>query len=152
MSGISQQVYYDQLTNQLIDGTNVSSVISTNTYAKLFRNNEHVIIRANVYSDASTSTFANLAGLTLSAKIGTVGTTALMTANNASFNQTADWSMANASAGKICFYVNTSGTAVDTALGTVEFKNYACNINGNDISGDDITVAQFNIQLKNTPD
>lgn len=153
MSGSSQTFYYDQLNNRLIDGSNVSAVIATTAYPKIYRNNEHFIVRGYVYSDASTSTKANLASLTMSVKIGTVGSTALLTANSASCNQTADWpTSVNVSSGQICFWVNTAGSAVDTALGSLDSKTYACNINGNDSDGDDRTIAQLNIVLQNTPD
>ena len=153
MGGLSSEFYYDQYTSKLISSSNVAGVITSTAYPKVFRNNEHAILRGYVYSDASTETRANLAGLSWSAKIGDVGDTALITnSNNASFNLTEDWAQANVSSGATCFAINTAGTAVDSALGSLPSKVYACNINGNDSDGDDRTVAQFNIILTNTPD
>jgi len=145
--------YYDQLTNRLINSSNVAGVQTTTIYPKIFRNNEGVVIKAHIYSDASTTTQTNLSGLTWSAKIGDVGESAIITnSNSASFNLTEDWADANVAAGKICFAVNTSGSAIDTDLGTLESKRYTCHIGGNDTEGDDCTVAQVYITLVNTPD
>ena len=152
MSGSNLEYYYDQVENIVIDGSNVSSVATAPEQPTFFRNNEHFIFRGHIYSNASTSTKANLSSLTLSAKIGALGATALMVSNSASFNQSADWSSANAAAGDICFWVNSSSSAIDTALGSSDSKQYYCNINGEDVSNDDRTVAQFAVILMNTPD
>ena len=145
--------YYDQYTDRLITSSNVAAVATSTIYPKVFRNNEGVVIKAHIYSDASTETQANLAGLTWSAKIGDVGETAIITnSNSASFNLTSDWADANVYSGQICFAVNTSGSVIDADLGTLESKRYTCNINGNDVDGDDCTVAQVYITVLNTPD
>ena len=153
MGGSSVEVYYDQLTNNLISGNNVAGVNITTIYPRIFRHNEHSVIRNHVYSDASTSTLANLEALTWSVKIGARGETALITnSNSASFNLTADWAAANVSAGAICFSINTAGSAIDTALGTTDSKQYSCHIMGQDSVGDDRTVAQYQVTIVNTPD
>jgi len=153
MGGSNTTVYYDQKQNYLIDGSNVAGAFRTTTNPKIFRNNEHYIIRGYIYSDASTTTAADLSGIsTWSAKIGTAGSTALITVANAEFNQVADWSLANAAAGQICFNCNTAGSAIDTALGSLSSKQYLCHIIGEDGDGDDRTIAQFDITLTNTPD
>lgn len=148
MSGIVQTVTYDQATNQLIDSSNVSAVILTTTYPQIFRDNEHAIIRATIYSDASQSQLADLSGMTFSACIGSPGATGVIAVDNAAFNQVADWATVNPATGKICFYIDTSTAAVDTALGTYDFKTYLCHIMATD--GDDRTVALFNLRLINT--
>lgn len=152
MSGSSLVFYYDQLTNEAIDGSNVAAVATATEQPEFFRNNEHFIFRGYVYSDASTSTKANLSSLTMSVKIGSLGSAALMTANSASCNQSADWSNVNVAGGQICFWVNSCGSAIDTALGTTDSKQLYCNINGLDSSSDDRTIAQFAVKLMNTPD
>jgi len=153
MGGSNVEIYYDQATNNLISGSNVAGVNITTTYPRIFRHNEHSIIRNNIYSDASTTTQANLAGLTWSVKIGQRGETALITnSNSASFNLTSDWASANVNAGTICFSVNTAGSIIDTALASSDSKQYSCHIMGQDSDGDDRTVAQYQITLVNTPD
>lgn len=152
MGGSSTTFYFDQVTDQLIKSTNVAAVILNGTLPKIYRMNEHQIVRAYIYSDASTETKANLSGLTMSAKIGAYGTTALITANSASFNLTDDWALANVAAGQICFFINTCSAAVGTDIGTAGSKQYVCNINGNDSDGDDRTISQVSITLMNVPE
>ena len=153
MGGSNSEVYYDQKTNNLINSSNVAGANLTTIYPKIFRLNEHAIIRNYIYSDASTETQANLAGLSFTAKIGSRGSSALITNSNAaSFNLTSDWASANVNSGHICFSVNTAGTAIDTALGTLDSKQYSCHILGTDGDGDDRTVAQYYITLVNVPD
>lgn len=153
MSGKILTLYYDQLTDQLIDSSNVAAVTSLATIPEFFRNNEHTIFRLYVYSDASTSTESNLSTIaSYSGKIGKLGSTALMTAANATFNLAADWASADVAHGKICFWINSGGTAIDTDLGTVESKQYYCSIVGTDADSDDRTIVQFAVQLNNTPD
>lgn len=152
MSGRYVTVYYDQLQDGLISSTNTSAATLTSTYPELFRNNEHFIVRANVYSDASASTMADCSALTLTAKIGTAGSAALISVASAAFNSASDWGAVSPANGKICFYCNTCGSAIDTALGSLGQKQYVCHINGNDGDSDDRTVAQFPIILVNTPE
>ena len=152
MGGSNLVYYYDQLTNQVIDSSNVSAVATVQEYPTFFRNNEHFIFRGYIYTDASNSIKANVATLAMSVKIGVLGSAAYMTANTASCNKVADWASVNTSAGQICFWVNSSGTVIDTAMGSTESKTLFCNINGLDTDSDDRTIAQFPCILKNTPD
>lgn len=152
MGGTASTVYYDQTKNQLIDSANVSAVVVSTAYPKMYRYNEHAILRANIYSDASASTAANLSGLTMTVKIGTPGSAAILSANSASCNQVADWASVDLNTGKVCFWVNTASTALGTALGSLEFKNYACHLIGEDTSADDRTIAMFNVSVMNTPE
>jgi len=148
---MANTIYYDRLTNNLISGTDVTQVTITTTYPKAYRLNDHAIIRCYIYSDASTSTVANLTGYTFTAKIGVVGSTALIDIPAGQFNVGADWSLIDATTGKICFNFDTNNAAIDTALGSLDSKTLVCNINGA-ISGVDDTIAQFYINIINVPE
>jgi hypothetical protein len=151
MSGISKTIYYDQETNALIDGNSVSSVQS-GIIPQIYRGDEHVILKMYIYSDASTSTVSNCAGLTYSLKVGEPGKTAVITnSNSASFNLASDWSANNASAGMICTYVNTAGSAVTTDISTNIYKTYYVYIRGTDTDSDDRTICEYPIIINNIP-
>lgn len=152
MGGSHLTYAYDQATNNLIDASNVAAVTVLSAELKIFRGDEHFILRGNVYSDASTSSAANLSGLTFSSKIGSLGTTAIISCDSSGFNNVEDWSLVNVSSGSICFVINSAGSIIDTDLGTKLSKTYYCHIQGKDGDGDDRTIALFPVTILNTPD
>ena len=142
-------VWYDADIPGLID-SNVSGIIyQTADYPKIFDYGDYTL-RMKIYDQAPTK--KDLSSVDdFNLEIGNLGGTVFITANNASFNLLADWSIANATNGDISVSFDSNVAALSTDLGTSVYKTYYVEVLGsNTATGDTITVALYPIKIHNT--
>ena len=142
-------VWYDSDIPGLID-SNVSGTISqTTVFPQIFDYGDYVL-RMRIYDQApATKNLTNVSSFSM--EIGELGGEVFITANNASFNSSADWSLVNVGSGQISVRFDSNVAALSADLGTSTWKQYYCEILGsNTTTGDTLTVMVCPIRIRNT--